>query len=135
MLTPYYARLQTSQVDGAAFTATAIGTILPAQAKFTLPANFLQFIGQDLRIRAAGRASTTTGTNTLTFSIVFGSIVVFASGAVTLIASQTNQSWCFDATLTLRAVGGGTTANFMGIGNLYASAAILTNGKDRKSVV
>ena len=128
MLTPYYARLQTSQVDGAAVTAATITSMLPTQAKYTLPASFLQFIGQDLRVRAAGRLSTTTGTNTLTFSVVFGSIAVFASGAVTLIASQTNQSWVFDVTMTLCAVGSGTSANFMGIGTLQASAAVLANG-------
>lgn len=128
MLTPYYARLMTAQADGAAVTVAAATTLLPTPAKYTFPASFFQFIGQEFHVRAAGRASTTTGTNTIIFSILFGSIAVFAPAAVTLIASQTNQSWIYDATLTLRAVGSGTSANFMGTGSLQASAAILANG-------
>ena len=127
MLTPYYARLMSAQGDGAAVTAAAITSALPTAAKYTFPASFFQFIGQEIRVRAAGRLSTTTGTNTLIFNIVFGSIAVFAPAAITFIASQTNQTWVYDSTLTLRAVGSGTSANFMGIGNVYANAAVLTN--------
>lgn len=128
MLTPYYARLMSAQADGAAVTAAAATSMLPTAAKYTFPASFFQFIGQEIHIRAAGRFSTTTGTNTIIFNVMFGSIAVFSPAAVTLIASQTNMSWIYDATLTLRAVGSGTSANFMGTGSLQANAAILANG-------
>jgi hypothetical protein len=128
MLTPYYARLQTLQADGAAVTTNGADTsVLLGAAKYTLPASFLQFIGQDLRIRAAGRASTTTGSNTLTFKVLFNAtpIVVFNGGAITLVASQTNQTWEVDITLTVRAIGSGTVANLMGVGRFNASTALL----------
>jgi hypothetical protein len=127
MLTPYYARLITSQVDGAAVTTNGADTsILPTTARYTLPAQFLQFIGQDLRIRAAGRISTTTS-GTLTFKIMGGSgtTAIFTSAALALIASQTNQTFELDITLTVRAVGSGTSANAMVIGRFMASPALL----------
>src|SRR5262245_16374628 len=124
MLTPYYARLMTAQADGAAVTTNGADTsMLPTSALYTLPASFLQFIGQDLHFRASGRVSTTTGTNTITFKVKFGSIFVFAPAAVTLVASQTNQTWILDITLTVRAVGSGTAANLMGTGKFDASVA------------
>jgi len=46
-----------AQSDGTAVTGTAEGSLLPGQAKFTLPANFLDYAGKTLRIRAAGRIS------------------------------------------------------------------------------
>lgn len=126
MLTGYYARLQTLQADGAAVTTNGADTsMLLGQAKYTLPASFLQFIGQDLRIRAAGRISTTTGSNAISFKVLFGAIAVFNPGAVTLVASQTNQTWELDINLTVRAVGSGTTANLMGIGHFDCSTALL----------
>ena len=129
MLTPYYARLQTLQADGAAVTTNGADTsMLLGQAKYTLPASFLQFIGQELRIRAAGRISTTTGPPTIQFKVLFGAIAVFAPAAITTVASQTNQTWILDLTLTVRAVGSGTTANLMGTGKFDASVAVLANG-------
>lgn len=131
MLTPYYARLMSLQADGAAVTTNGADTsVLLGQAKYTFPAQFLQFIGQEFRIRAAGRVSTTTGSNTITFKVMLNAtpIAVFNSGAVTLVASQTNQTWVLDIGLTVRAVGSGTSANLMGIGTLQASVAVLANG-------
>jgi hypothetical protein len=131
MLTPYYARLQTLQADGAAVTTNGVDTsMLLGAAKYTLPASFLQFIGQDLYIRAAGRISTTTGTNTITFKVMFNAtpIAVFNSGALTLVASQTNQTWMLMLNLTVRSIGSGTTATLMGIGTFEASVALVANG-------
>jgi hypothetical protein len=131
MLTGYYARLATLQADGAAVTTNLADTsMLLGQAKYVLPAGFLQFIGQDLRIRAGGRLSTTTGTNTLTFKVMAGSgtTAIATTQAITLVASQTNQTWLLDLNLTVRSVGSGTLATVMFTGTFEASVAVLANG-------
>ena len=75
--------LITAQVDGSSLSnSTTATSILPAQAKFTLPANTLN-IGQSLRIKAAGRLSNIVTTpGTLTLDIKFGSTIIFGGGAV-----------------------------------------------------
>jgi hypothetical protein len=118
--------LMTAQVDGAALTnSTTATSLLPSQAKYTLPANFLS-IGTTLRFRAAGRISTVVTTpGTLTLDIRFGSVIVATSPAFALnIVAQTNISWVLNWDLTCRAVGGSTSANFMHLGAWTSSAII-----------
>lgn len=123
----YESVLARAETDGPALaTSTTKTSILPAHAKYSSPIG-QEFwrVGKALRVRAAGRVSTfTSGTLTLTFGV--GSVDAFASQALTMAASQTNQSWCLDLDLIVRAVGaGGTaTANMMGIGRFSASAAM-----------
>jgi hypothetical protein len=53
-----------------------------------------------------------------------GSVVIATSGAMTLSTSaKTNVSWYLEWLLTLRAVGGGTAANFMHQGSFTSEAA------------
>ena len=118
--------LITAQTDGAALaSSTAATSLLPSQAKYTLPANFLQ-IGSKLRFQAAGRVSTlVTSPGTLILDIRFGSVIVATSPAFALnIAAQTNDTWLLNWDLTCRAIGGTTTANFMHTGMWTSSAAI-----------
>lgn len=121
-----------AQVDGTAVTGTAAGSLLPAQAKITLPPNYLSWIGQKLRVRAAGRISnivTTPGTLTLNFTL--GGTTVFTGGAVSLnTTAKTNVTWLMEATLDLRVTG--SSAQLMGIGyfqseSVVGSAAGLAN--------
>ncbi len=122
----YTYTLMTAQVDGSALTASTTATsILPTQAKFTLPANFLS-IGTTLRIRAAGRISNVVTTpGTLTLDIRFGAVIVATSPAFALnIVAKTNVSWILDWDLTCRAIGGGTSANFMHIGKWFSEAGV-----------
>jgi hypothetical protein len=114
----YWNNLIESQVDGTALTASTTATsILPAGAKRTLPANFFRQIGQKLRVRAHGRITTVTTPGTLTLAFRLGptaNIVVAQSQAFVLSTSaKTNVGWFLDIMLTLRALGGGTAANFM----------------------
>jgi hypothetical protein len=108
--------LITSQIDGAALTAAAAATMLPAAAKYTLPPNFFQ-IGRQLLIRASGRiTSVITTPGTARFDIRFGGTVVFDSLAVLLdsVAAHTNVGWYLEILLTCRVLG--ATANLMGQG-------------------
>jgi hypothetical protein len=109
--------LITAQSSGAAVTAAAATTLLPAQAKFLLPANFFLNLGQRLKIVAAGRISSVITTpGTARFDVRFGGTVVFDGLAVLLdsVAAHTNVGWKLEIELTAFAIG--ATANLMGMG-------------------
>ena|ERR1041384_4247179 len=109
--------LITAQVDGAALTAAAAASCLPAAAKYTLPANYFDTIGKQLQIRASGRISSVITTpGTARFDVRLGGTVVFDGLAVLLdtVAAHTNVGWTLDVLLTCRAIG--TAGNLMGQG-------------------
>jgi hypothetical protein len=133
LLTPYYATLISSQIDGPTLTTSAsFQSMLPLQAKYTFPSQFFQFIGQMIRIRAAGRLTTVTTPGTLTFLVQVASTIVFTSGAMTLVASQTTVTFIADLTLTVRALDTNAAAGltFMGIGRFDCVAVtnVVTSG-------
>jgi hypothetical protein len=101
--------LVSSQVDGAALaTSTTETSILPQQAKYTLPANFLNDVGQTLRWRVMGRISTVVTTpGTLTFRIKFGATAVVVTPALALnVAAKTNVTWILELDAVLRGAAG-----------------------------
>ena len=117
--------LITSQVDGAAVTAAAATSLLPAAAKYTLPANFFSVIGKQKRVQASGRISSVITTpGTARFDVRFGATVVFDGLAVLLdsVVGHTTVGWILDILLTCRAIG--ATGNLMGQG-LWTSEDIL----------
>lgn len=127
MLTPYCATLVTSQIDGPTVTsATTFTSVLPLQAKYAFPVQFFQFIGQQIRLRAAGRVTTTSTASNITFEVTAGTsiagatTVVFTSGALTQVVSLTTVTWIVDLMLTVRALDTNSAAGltFMGIGRL-----------------
>ena len=105
-----------AQIDGTAYAnSTTATSLIPAAAKFTLPANFMQ-IGRELAFRASGRWST-TGTPTFIFEFRLGSVALMATAAVTLGSGITNIPWILEAELTCRAIG--ASANMMWVAKLY----------------
>lgn len=123
--------LVTAQTDGTALnTSTTPTTILPAAARYTLPANYM-YVGRQFRIHAAGRLSNIVTTpGTLTLDVRMGpssNIVVFNGGAMQLsTTAHTNVPWWFEATLTCRAIGASTNANLMGQARMTSQALSLT---------
>lgn len=121
----------TAQGDGTALTASTTATsLLASQAKITLPPNFISYIGQAFRVRAAGRVSnivTTPGTLTLDIRFgVAGAVVVANGGAMQLNAvAKTNVPWFLDWLLTARAIG--SAANFMHQGT-WVSESVVGSG-------
>lgn len=104
--------------DGTALaSSTSATSILPASRKFTLPSYYFDNPGKTLRIRAAGRIST-TGTPTITLDLRFGSVVVFNGGAITTGSGITNLTWIMDVELSARTIGASTSATMFGIGEL-----------------
>ena len=117
--------LMASEVDGPTLaTFTTAASILPLPAVYTLPSNYFD-IGRTLRLKAQGRMSSFTS-GTFTFQVMLGAVIAWTSGAVTTVVSLTNQSFDLEIVLTCRAIGGGTSANLMGVGRM--SSSILTGG-------
>lgn len=112
--------LISAQIDGTAVTAAAATTLIPAAAKYTLPANFFS-IGKQLLIKASGRVSTVVTTpGTLRFDVRLGGTVVFDGLAIALVTANayTNIGWYLEILLTCRAIG--SSGNLMGQGNFTA---------------
>lgn len=115
--------------DGTAVTGTAEASLLPGQAKYNIPANWLDYVGKTLRVRAAGRISnivTTPGTLTLRFKLgPTSNIAVASSSAMALnVVAKTNVTWRLEWDLTLRALGSGTASNFMHTG-MWTSESVV----------
>jgi len=124
----YWTTLIEAQVDGAALGNSSSATsILPAGAKFTFPKNFFSKVGMRIQVRATGRISTLVTTpGWLQFSFKLGptsNIIVAQSQQFVLsTTAKTNVSWWLEWDLTLRALGGGTAANFMHQGTAISEA-------------
>src|SRR5882757_6999747 len=88
--------LARAETDGPALANNATKqSILPATAKFTCPTTGFWTVGKYLRIKAFGRVSTFTS-GTLTLAMDVGAVDVWAGQALTMVASQTNQTWFLD---------------------------------------
>lgn len=119
--------LITAQSDGTALAnSTSATSILPAQAKLTFPANYLDYIGRSFRVVAAGRISNIVTTpGTLTLDLRLGSTVVFNGGAMQLsTTAHTTVPWWWEVELTVRAVG--SAASLMGQGIFFSQAASIS---------
>lgn len=116
--------LITAQGDGTALTAAAAATMLPAAAKYTLPANFFDYVGKQLLIKASGRISCAVTTpGTARYDVRFGATVVADTTAMNLnIVAKTNVNWLLELLLTCRAVG--TSASLMWQGTWISEAVI-----------
>lgn len=115
-----------AQVDGTALAnSTTATSILPAAAKCTLPANYLQ-IGRVLQLTAKGRISNIVTTpGTLTFSVRFGSTAVFTGSGMSLnTTAKTNVSWEAQILLTCRSIGASTSATMMGQGTFTSESNV-----------
>lgn len=127
--------LITSQVDGTALTAAASASMLPAAAKYTLPANYFS-IGKQILILASGRVSTVITTpGTMRFDVRFGGTVVFDGLADVLDTTlgYTNIGWYLEILLTCRAIG--SSANLMGQGKLTTNQVAGGTGSATKGAI
>lgn len=118
--------LARAEADGTALnTSTTKTSILPKQAVLPAVPSQFWYVGKVLRVKAWGRVSTFTS-GTLTLALEIGAVDAFASQALTMVASQTNQTFFLEILYTLRAVGAGgsATANGIGVGSINAGAAI-----------
>jgi|SRR5579859_3138291 len=96
-------------------------SLLPTQARVTLPPGFFSYPGQMLRITGQAAVSNVVTTpGTLSFAVMLGAtgnIQAFTSGALQMsTTAHTSLPLWFQILLTCRAVGNGTSANLMGQG-------------------
>lgn len=119
--------LITAQGVGGTLTAAAAASMLPAQAKFTFPANLLK-IGDKFQVKASGIISCVVTTpGTARFDVRFGSAVVFDTGALNLnTTAKTNVPWWLDVEMTVRSIGASTSATIIGQG-IWASEAVIAS--------
>jgi hypothetical protein len=112
-------------VDGAAITAAAATSMLPAESKLIFASGQFQR-ATAMRIRATGRISCVVTTpGTARYDVRLAGNVVFDSQAINLnTTAKTNVGWWLEILMTLRATGSGTNANFMGQG-IWQSEAVI----------
>lgn len=126
--------------SGRIVTLTAAGTlyntyttaisVLPASAIPTLPANFWT-VGKQMRVRGvASLSNIVTNPGTFAMQVNVGSVVAFTTGNIQLNATaHTLLPLNFEFIMTCRAIGSGTSANFMGTGWLQGIQPTLTAGQ------
>lgn len=115
----------TMQQPGPALAnSLAQASLLNGQAKWTMPAGFLQYIGDKWRIKAHGKISTAgSAPGNWQFFVMFGTIAVFSGGASpTLAVSASNLTWDLEIDLNVQSVGSGTLATVEGAGKLLSAA-------------
>ena len=120
--------LISSSIAGTSFgTYTTAKTVIPPICLFQLPPNYL-YVGKKLRITVRGGVGTLVTTpGTMAFQVMLGSIVVYTTGNIQLNATaHTNLPFTLVVDLTCRAIGSGTSANFMGMGTLNGIMFTLT---------
>ena len=116
---------------GAAVTAAAETTLLPAAAKYAMPAGSVMpgvpwAVGRKLRITASGLISSVITTpGTARFKVKLGptaNITVFDGLAVLLdtAAAHTNKGWRLQIDLTCLTIGSGTSATLWGDGQFIS---------------
>lgn len=107
-------------------TYTTAKSVINAGDLVTYPADFWT-IGRALRIDVIGAISNIVTTpGTVTFNVKFGSVIVFTTGAIQLNATaHTKLPFWLEILMTCRAVGSGTSANF--IGQAKMNGKIITN--------
>jgi hypothetical protein len=113
--------LITLQAAGPALSNSTVQTsLLNGQAKFPLPGQFTQFVGQRLRMRAAGILSTAlSAPGTLSLFAMAGSTAVYAGGpSPTLPTSLASAPWVLELAFLMRSVGSTAAATLAGSGTL-----------------
>lgn len=119
--------IASSYTDGPTLTAAAAASCVPTYVPTTLPAGYWQ-IGRIWRLRMSGRVSCAVTTpGTFRIDLRLGGVVASDTLAVPLnIVAQTTVPWQYDALITCRAVGSGTSANLITQGLLSSTAFLNT---------
>ena len=109
----YMDTLARADVSGAAIaTSTTRTSLTPATARFTTPAGSgppFWYVGKKLWFYVFGQVSTFTS-GTLTLTVGSGATDIASTGALTMVASQTNQAFMWEVLLTLQIEGAGGSA-------------------------
>ena len=119
---------------------TTAKTVIPATALRTIRANTLK-IGDAFEIDVWGSISNIVTTpGTIVFQVMIGSSIAYTTGNIQLNATaHTTLPFHLKALLTVRAIGNGTNANVMGMGEvsgvMLTSTAGQTDGANTQSIL
>jgi hypothetical protein len=118
--------------DVAAVTMAATAkAIVPVANIPILGANYFSFIGKAIRIRLYGRITTVATPGNITVQFMYGTgadangVVVAASAATALTASQTSMSFQMEGIIRCRSLG--ATGTLFGTGMFSANVAVLAS--------
>lgn len=119
--------------QGLLTTYTTAKSVIDANALYVLPANYW-YVGRSLRVTVRGAISNIVTTpGTINFQVKMGptaNIAVFDTGAIQLNATaHTTLPFWLDIEMSCRAIGSGTTANFIGLGLAEGRMFTLTAGQ------
>lgn len=114
--------------DGPTLTAAARASCIPTASRIVLPNGYF-YVGKVLKVTMQGRIScvvTTPGTARLDICLgSAGTTIVFDTLALNLnVVAKTTVPWLFEAWLTCRAVGTGTSTTFFGYGRFQSEAVV-----------
>lgn len=118
-----------ADVTAVTMAATA-KAIIPAANIPVLGGNYFSFIGKAMRIRIFGRMTVTTSPGNLTMQLMYGTgadangVVLAASAATAITASQTNLSWQVEYVVRCRSMG--ATGTLFCTGFFEANPAIIS---------
>jgi hypothetical protein len=115
LITAQGAGLALSGAGGSNNIGTTPTSLLPGQAKWPLEGQFIDMVGEKLRVRAAGILTTPASPSSVALSVYFDAIAVWSSGAITPSANLTNATWALEVDLDARLVGSGTAAALFGV--------------------
>jgi len=109
---------------------TTAKTVINPDALVTIPTNYF-YPGRSIRVCAMGGISNIVTTpGLMNFQIKLGSVAVYDTGNIQLNATaHTTLPFWFEANLTCRATGNGTSANFMGLATVTGIMFTLTAGQ------
>ncbi len=124
--------LVSAQLDGPQLLNTVTqASILPAQAQYTLPANYFKYVGQMLKITAQGRISCVVTTpGTVLYQVLFGATAVYNNGAAAMnlnVVAKTDVAWWLEILMTVRTMsftGTAATATLMCQGQWSSEAVV-----------
>lgn len=122
----YRAPIASAQQAGPALTGSTVQTsILNSAAIPTLQASDIDGAGKIYKLTAAGQISTVVTTpGTLTFSWMFGAIVI-ASAVVNLnVVAKTNVPWILEWWVSARSIGAGTLSTMIYQGRFESEAVV-----------
>lgn len=118
--------------DGASVTlASTYKALLPAASLPVLGANFFDRVGKRVLIRIGGRITTAATPGNVQFGILYGTgadangVTVAQTGAVALVASQTNMTWLAQLEIHCRAVG--SSGTLLGLGMMNTNVALIAS--------
>ena len=121
-------------------TFTTAKTVIPSTALRTIRSNSLK-IGDAFEIDVYGSISNIVTTpGTIVFQVMIGSAIAFTTGVIQLNATaHTNLPFRLRLMLTVRAIGSGTSANLMGMGDvagvMFTATAGQTDGANSQTIL